>query len=409
MQDHKLRIGFLSDYLTSEYVDNLINGISNFCAENNIRLFLFQIGDFHKKNPTFTNFEFASVTAFINSNNLDGLIVASSALLHSVNREEYLAILKDFSPLRIVNIASEIPGVPSVVADFEEAFDSLIQYLIDVQGCRRFGFMGVESQTPEVVQRTEIFNRVLARNGISKDNVVVWKSTFDYSSAYKKLTEYRREHGIIDFDAIVALNDEMAFACSDFCIRRMKMMVPNDILITGFDNLQRATFNNPTITSINQQIEFIGYTAANTLYKLLKGKEVPPVQRIKAKAVLRQSTAKDKEAQKNFPGNNFISVDSRTSRDFSTSFSVSEWFNKRTQILQAANFQNSIDANVIFDTLPEIITNSLRGFGFQAAAVITYEHPIEEPAPFDYFKLPSKARFFAGFDYEKTFNVINFP
>lgn len=405
MLEKKYRIGLIADYLTSEYIENLINGIKNFCIENKVELLLFQFGDIAKKQPSYNNFEFASMLSHIKAKNLDGLLVTSSTFLHTLNIEEYEKYLHQFEPLKVVNIASVQKNVHSVISDSEQAYEALINYVVAEQKCKKFALMGVESNTPEVVQRTEIFKRVLKNNGLNPDDVTYFKTTFDYSSAYQQLTLYRREHKVIDFDAIVALNDETAFACIDFCTRRMNLNVPSDIIITGFDNVQRASFCNPTLSSVNQQIEYIGFTAAQSLYNLLEGKEVPIIQKVKAKAILRNSTARNREIQKSFLGNNFISVDTRTARDFSSTYTVAEWYNKRNQIMQAANFYNSLTANTYFHDVGPILVSALRQFGFQGAAIVVYDHPVDTPEPFDYFTFPKRAQLIAGFDYELVFNT----
>ncbi|MCR4743317.1 MAG: GGDEF domain-containing protein [Treponema sp.] len=410
MSDKKIRIGLISDYLSSEYSENLIRGITTYCAEDDIELMLFPVGDLRPKNELYNyNFQFSAIISLIKSENLDGIIAASGTLMHEISKEEYEKFLHSFYPLKVVNIAAKFPGIPSLVVDCHQAFDALIQYLIDYQKCKRFGFMGVESQSEEVALRTQIFKDVMKRNNIPEEDIVYWKSNFEYSSAYHCLTDYRREHGKIDFDAIVALNDDTAYACIDFCTKRMNMNVPNDIIVTGFDNLQRASFSNPTLTSVNQQIEFLGYSAARTLHQYIRGKKVAEYQTIRAKTILRKSTAKIKNAQESFVSDSYITVDSRTSKDFTNSFSVSEWYTRRTQILQASNYYTSLSPSTSLQNIGGNITNNLRAFGFQAAAVVVYENPLIVPNYFEEFPLPRKVRLLAGFDYSTQFNINNYP
>lgn len=408
MGEKRLRIGLISDFLSSEYSDNLVKGLTTYCSENDIEAFLFPIGDLHKDNPDNYNYQFSSITSLITSENLDGLVVAAGTLMHNMLKKDFTDYLKRFAPVQLLNIAAELPRIPSLVVDCKQAFESLIQYLIDVQGCRRFGFMGVESQSEEVALRTKIFRDVLKRNNIKFDEKYFWKTNFSYTSAYVLLNNHRKTYGSIDLDAIISLNDDTAYACIDYCTTRMNMRVPEDIVITGFDNLQRASFSNPTLTSVNQQIEYLSYSGAQALHQKIRGKVIPLRQTIRARTILRQSTAKDKKAQSNLEGNSYITVDQRTGKDFTNSFSVSEWYTRRSEILQAANFYSEMNNTVLIDDLCPVITNSLRGFGLQAAAVVVYDNPIEMPNYFEKFPLPRKARVLAGFDYQAGFNAINF-
>ena len=58
--------------------------------------------------------------------------------------------------------------------------------------------------------------KAIEKYGISKDSVTVLKGKFDYASAKKQLKEYYAEVNSFDFDTIISLNDDMAFACIDF-------------------------------------------------------------------------------------------------------------------------------------------------------------------------------------------------
>ena len=407
MEDKKIRIGFVSDYFNSEYAANLIKGVKNFCVENNVELLLFQLGDIANKNPLYNNFEYAAVASHLKSKNLDGLIVTASTFMHSLTIDEYVDYLKQFEPLKIVNIAAELPGIHSVVSDCSAAYEALLNYVIKNQKCRKLALMGVDSQSPEVIERTEIFRNVLKKNGIDPDSATYFKSKFDYSTAYSEISIYNKDHKGVDFDAIIALNDDSAFACMDFCTKRVNLNVPQDIIITGFDNIQRCSFCSPTLSSVNQQIEYIGFTAAQTIYNLLNEKEVPLLQKVKAQAILRTSTAKNREIQKAFIDNDNICVDKRSAKDFSNTFTVSEWYNKRNQIMQAANFFNAMDTNILIGDLGPVLVHALRAFGFQGGMIVVYDHPVETPTPFDFFKFPDKAKVIAGFDYDMCFTTNN--
>ena len=90
MSEKKIRIGLISDYLSSEYSDNLIRGVSTYCAEDDVELMLFPIGDLIPSKDTLNyNYQFAAITSLIKSENLDGIIVASGTLMHNITREEY--------------------------------------------------------------------------------------------------------------------------------------------------------------------------------------------------------------------------------------------------------------------------------------------------------------------------------
>lgn len=42
--------------------------------------------------------------------------------------------------------------------------------------------------------------------------------------------------GFFDYDALICMNDEMAFAALDFC-KEVDLNIPSDIVVLGFDIL----------------------------------------------------------------------------------------------------------------------------------------------------------------------------
>ena len=302
MKRKRIRIGFVADYLNSEYSECLVSGITTCCKEHNIELLIYQIGkirpDARREGH---DYQFLAISSQVNENNVDGIIISSGTQLHGMSKSAFTSYLRSYKPLKIVSLAHELQGIPSIVCDAKNAQRALIQYLIKEQGCRKFGIMSVESDSKEMNSRAEVIREVLKENKIPSSNIVQWKCNFHYASAYGILNDYyTKKKKRFDFDALIAMNDDLAFACMDFCTQRANLRIPEDIVVTGFDDMQRASFCTPTLTTINQQVYYQGYKAALTLINQINCEEVPMLQTIEAKAILRESTAKKKNVKKQF-------------------------------------------------------------------------------------------------------------
>lgn len=402
MKRTKIRIGFVADYLNSEYSECLISGITTCCKEHNVELLIYQIGKIRPTINTAHDYQYLAIEAQINEKNVDGIIMSSGTQLHGMSKASFASYLRSYKPLKIVSLAHEIPGVPSIICDAKKSLQALVSYLIKEQGCKRFGIMSVDSESKEMNLRAEIIKEELKKHQIPSANVTLWKSSFHYSSAYSILNDYyTKKKNRFNFDALIAMNDDLAFACLDFCSQRAGLRVPDDILVTGFDDMQRASFSTPTLTSVNQQVYYQGYKAALTLLKQIDLEEVPAIQTIEAKTILRESTEKKKSGKKHFSASEYITIDMPDESAARDNFSVAEWFNKRHQVFQAALLDTYIQLEVGFDKVGKHITNQLSGFGFQAAAVVLYEQPTEMLKPFAYFNLPQKAYLIVCYDYSK--------
>ncbi len=398
-----MRIGFVADYLNSEYSECLISGITTCCKEHNVELLIYQIGKIKPDNTTGHDYQYMAISSQINEHNVDGIIISSGTQLHGMSKAAFTSYLKTYKPLKIVSIAHEIPEIPSIICDSQKAMETLVEYLVKEQDCQKFGIMSVDSESIEMNARAEIIKAELKKNDIPSSNIVLWKSNFHYSSAYSLLSDYyTKKKNHFDFDAIIAMNDDLAFACLDFCSKRANLRVPKDIVVTGFDDMQRASFFTPTLTTVNQKVYYQGYKAALTLINQVNGQEVPLVQTIEAKAILRESTNGKKTSKKQFADNDYISLDISEELAGNNRFSVSEWFNKRQQVFQAALMDTYVQQNVEFQDVGKHLTHALSGFGLMSAAVVVYDKPTEALKPFEYFSQPQKAQMIACFDYSKS-------
>ncbi len=395
-----MRIGFVADYLNSEYSECLISGITTCCKEHNIELFIFQIGKIKSDNFLGYDYQYLAITSLINEQNVDGIIISSGTQLHGMSKAAYTAYLRTYKPLKMVSIANEIPGIPSIICDAQKSIETLISYLVKEQDCQKFGIMSVDSESKEMNNRAEIIKNELKKNDIPAANIVLWKSNFHYASAYSILNDYYlKKKKTFEFDAIIAMNDDLAFACLDFCTKRAGLQVPKDILVTGFDDMQRASFFTPTLTTINQKVYYQGYKAALTLINQINGEEVPLVQTIEAKAILRESTNGKKTSKKQFSENEYISLDLSDDFTGNNRFSVTEWFNKRQQVFQAALMDTYVQINIKFEDVGKHLTHTLASYGLLSAAVVVYDNPTEVLKPFEYFSQPQKAHLISYFDY----------
>ena len=410
MKRTKMRIGFVADYLNSEYSECLISGITTCCKEHNVELLIYQIGKIKPDaKASGHDYQFLAISSQINENNVDGIIISSGTQLHGMSKTAYTSYLRSYKPLKIVSLAHEIPGIPSIICDAKKSLEALVNYLVKEQGCKKFGIMSVESESKEMNTRAEIIKDILKKNNVSSSNMVLWKSNFHYASAYGILNEYyTKKHNRFNFDAVIAMNDDLAFACMDFCTQRANLRIPQDVIVTGFDDMQRASFCTPSLTSVNQQVYYQGYKAALTLINQINGEEVPDVQTIEAKAILRESTAKNKGSKKQFNYSEYITTDTSAEDAANNRFSVSEWFNKRQQVFQAAQMDAYIRDDLVVERVGERLTSKISAFGIQAAAVVLYDQPAEFKKPFEYFNLPAKARLVSCFDYSSGVQLKKF-
>jgi DNA-binding LacI/PurR family transcriptional regulator len=96
--------------------------------------------------------------------------------------------------------------------------------------------------------------------------------------------------------AIICFNDMMAIGVLK-ALDSAGVKVPEEISVTGFDNISMSAFTSPALTTLDQPKRSIGKEACQLLLSLIRTQEnnpsIEPKEKIlKGKLLVRQSTAK---------------------------------------------------------------------------------------------------------------------
>ena len=184
------------------------------------------------------------------------------------------------------SIGIELPGVPSLVLDNRPGMEAVVEHLIRGHGRRKIAFLAGTPENPEATARFEAYQAVLNRHGIAFEPRRIARGYFRANSAKVAMEEIFASG--VEIDAVVAANDEMATGAIDF-LRKRGLRVPQDLPVTGFDDLVLARLGNPPLTTVAQQFEQVADWAVQAIEEQLAGRAVPPFTQIGARLVRRQS------------------------------------------------------------------------------------------------------------------------
>jgi DNA-binding LacI/PurR family transcriptional regulator len=92
--------------------------------------------------------------------------------------------------------------------------------------------------------------------------------------------------------AAVCCSSDMIALGAMRAIRSRRLRVPEDVSVTGFDDLIFAGYLLPPLTTVRQPLRLMGQMAMEILFKLMSGQEAPAQTRVEAELIVRGSTAK---------------------------------------------------------------------------------------------------------------------
>jgi LacI family transcriptional regulator len=164
--------------------------------------------------------------------------------------------------VRVVVMAGEVgPAYAAVRVDNDATVRDLTRHLLVDHGYRRLAFVGTPDGSPDVSVRWESFLAAhrSARRKPPAEPVRVGLQQSDGVIAASRLLD-----GGDSPEAVVCANDETALGFMIGALGR-GLRVPDDLAITGFDDMPMASLVKPDLTTIRQPVRELATTTARLL------------------------------------------------------------------------------------------------------------------------------------------------
>ena len=175
-------------------------------------------------------------------------------------------------PVVTVSGHNEVSGVTNVEIDHDMAADLALRHLVQL-GHRHFAFIKGQQFSSDTELRWNAIVRSARNLGVTIASDLVMQLVGDKASpelGYKvarKLIATRKP-----FTALFAFNDISAIGAIH-ALREAGLLVPTDVSVVGFDDIQSAAFQSPALTTVRQPLRKMGKIAAETLLRRIASKE----------------------------------------------------------------------------------------------------------------------------------------
>ena len=283
----RLTIVVLLDYLNffgGGYEAQLRDALHARCREEGHELLLLYGGALDGRRPMDVGDN--AIFTILQPNVVDGIIVASPLLAAYCGSEGVARLVERYRPTPLCSVGIMLPGVPSVVLDNRPGMEAAVEHLVRDHGCRRLAFLAGTPKNPEAEIRFKAYQDVLERNGIVFDPSLVASGLFRTSTGQVAMDEILARG--VAIDGVVAANDEMAIGAIE-ALRKSGRRVPQDIPITGFDDLVLARLGNPPLTTVAQPFDLVAGLAIRTITEQVAGRAVSECTQVSAHFIRRHS------------------------------------------------------------------------------------------------------------------------
>ncbi len=174
---------------------------------------------------------------------LDAMILRSGSLAEDIA----LSCTKLGVPLISSGRIIDLPGIDSICVRNADGTQAITELLL-AGGRKRFGYIGGPPEFwSSAERRTGVVTALEAAGlGLRAEE----GGDFSVSSGYEAA---RRLMGRGMFDAMVCANDAMAIGAMIY-LREIGIRIPDDVALTGFDNIDMASWASYGLTTVNNPI-----------------------------------------------------------------------------------------------------------------------------------------------------------
>jgi LacI family transcriptional regulator len=270
-------VALLYDNPSTAYITGLQNGSLKSCRENGYGLLIHPCD--HQDPDLCSN-----VRQMVRQTRVDGMILTPPLC----DMEEVLDMLDErgLAYVRISPMETDDRS-PLVYADEFQAAYRMTEYLVS-QGHTRIGFITGHPHRSGTVRRLAGYRKAIMDNHLEVDPELIVEGRYTFESGEAgarrllRLTERPT--------AVFASNDYMAAGVMKVA-NQMRIRVPYDLSVSGYDDAPLAHHIWPPLTTIRHPVDQVAEQAANLLIRHIRGEPAEFVpESIQSELVVREST-----------------------------------------------------------------------------------------------------------------------
>ncbi|RLM26668.1 DNA-binding transcriptional regulator CytR [Brenneria alni] len=258
------------------YFSEIFRGIEETAAEHGYLVLIGDCAHQRQKEKTFVD--------LIITKQIDGMLLLGSDLPFEAGKEEQ----RNLPPMVMANEFSPELALPTVHIDNLTASFEAVHYLHQL-GHQRIACIAGPEHMYLSQYRLQGYIQALRRCGIIIDNQYIIRGDFSYQTGVNGLIALMKHPQ--PPSAIFCHNDIIALGVLSQA-KKMRLDIPRDISVVGFDDIEHAQYCSPPLTTVAQPRYQIGREAMLLLLEQLHGHTVHSGSRLLAsELVIRESTA----------------------------------------------------------------------------------------------------------------------
>lgn len=265
----KKKIAVFATGWSEQMIFDYMNGVQEGIKGSEVDLYTFMCFPAVQDGDNYINGEL-NIFKLPNLHDFDGALVLANTI-------DYPEVLKGLEK------RCEDAGIPAVFTGYKSERNyfvgtdnysgarTLCEHLYDEHGIRDFFFIAGSRDNLDSNTRLQALKDVISEHGGIMPDESVFYSDWNPRNLILFIREWMQCGKKLP-GAFVCANDELAvLLCNE--LRDYRINVPNDVAVTGFDNMMFAQVYVPSISSVSQRFDKIGFKSASLLMDVLAGKK----------------------------------------------------------------------------------------------------------------------------------------
>lgn len=222
-----------------------------------------------------------SYKALCKERGIDGVIIMGIRMDDPYLQE----VIKSPIPCVLIDIPLEGENLGFVTSDNVRGAKQATSYFIE-RGHRTIGMINGHSKADVSMKRLQGYRDALADANIPFQETLVVESDFTEKGATEATYKLLINHP--DLSAIFCASDLMALGAIQ-ALNNLGKRVPENISVIGFDNIVLASYCAPPLTTVNQNMYNMGYSATQMLVDMLEGRKINRKVNLETNLIIRES------------------------------------------------------------------------------------------------------------------------
>ncbi len=225
------------------------------------------------------------------SKNADALIIIPG---NNATEEHYTTIFesRQHNSLPLVFIGANYNRIKSsnITIDLQSSLYTLTDYIFQKKPGSKIVFFGGDSNEYFVNIRLEGIKQAFQKNRMTfkKNNYFNIGNEYSFEIGYQSILQYAELNNSFP-DAIIAVNDHVGYGITRG-LREKGLKIPDDIMVTGCDNITVPSINGFNLTTIDLPLNEIAESAMDILKNASSKTKVRTHMTLDANIVFKDST-----------------------------------------------------------------------------------------------------------------------